>query len=232
MKLPINMSLPNRVLNGALVIGVAMIACSLRAQDSATKPTTQGAGAKKIAVGDAASFIKEAAQGNQAEIRLAELAESKAQNADVKEFAKQLRKDHTDANQKLETVAQAHGVTISQSLDAKEQKKLDRFEQLSGSEFDKEYVKDMLRDHVKDIAKFEQAANHSHAEDVKQYAQNTLPTLRQHLHHARQAASAAGIDQATVSSILKESSPGMGGTAEDTQTETGSAHRHDGGDQK
>src|SRR5829696_8127110 len=60
----------------------------------------------------AADFIKESAQANLAEINCAQLAEQKAQNADVKELAKQMRENHQQANQKLQALAQTHNVKL------------------------------------------------------------------------------------------------------------------------
>ena len=188
---------------------------------------SEGAGAVALPV-SSASFIKEAHEANQTEIALAELAERKSQNSEVKDFAKQMREDHQKADRDLMPVAQAHNVTLDQSLDAKHQKTVDRFQKLSGTEFDKEFMTTMLRDHQKVVNKFDQAARQLPDNDVKQYAQTTLPTLRQHLHHAQTTALAAGVDQATISSIVKESDA-MGGTSDDMQKESGTV-QHDKGD--
>lgn len=169
---------------------------------------------------DAKSFVREAIAGNSAEIALAEVAGRKAQNSDVKQLAEMIRKDHQQANEKLKPIAEAQGLTINQPLDSKHQKKLESFQKMSGAEFDREYVTDMLKDHQKDIGKYEKAVDNLKESDVQQYAQNTLPTLRQHLQHAEHAARSIGIDQATITSILSKSNA-MGGTSDETDKATG-----------
>jgi putative membrane protein len=174
---------------------------------------------------DAKAFLREAISGNSAEIALAEVAQRKSQNKDVKQFAEMIRKDHRQANEKIKPLAEAHGLTINQPLDSKHQKKLERFQSMSGAQFDKEYVTDMLKDHQKDIGKYEKAVENVKESDVKQYAQNTLPTLRQHLQHAEHAAQSIGMDQATITSILKQSNA-VGGTADESEKATGSEKSH------
>src|SRR5205809_1064278 len=111
MKLITKMSVPFLFFGGQLLFA-ALLTCSARADDST-------------------SFIKEAMQGNNAEIQLAEVAERKSQSADVKRLAAMLQKDHQQANDKLESIAKSHGVTVDSSLDAKHEKKLERFQQMS-----------------------------------------------------------------------------------------------------
>jgi len=216
----------------------------------ANTPTTQGSGASRLSgnseganmggadtmessstsdamhnhsskSGDAKSFLREAIAGNSAEIALAEVAERKSENADVKQLAQMIRTDHRQANEKLKTLAESHGLTINQPLDSKHQKQLESFQKMNGAEFDKAYVTDMLKDHQKDIGKYQKAVENVKESEVQQYAQNTLPTLRQHLQHAENAARSVGIDQATITSILKKSNA-VGGTSDQPEKATGS----------
>lgn len=163
---------------------------------------------------DAKSFVKEAMEGNAAEVALAQVAERKAQNQQLKQFAQTIRQDHSQANQQLQPLAQKHGLTTTPTLSEKHQKKMDRLQALSGAEFDREYAKEMLRDHHKDVAKYEHASKNITDADLQQYVQATLPKLRQHLQHAQQTARAVGVDQATISS-LTQGSEAMGGTADE-----------------
>jgi putative membrane protein len=221
-----------------LITSGLILAGAVNAADSPTTSpanATKGEGASKLtgndptknlpsdlaAATDPAAFVKKAIESNSAEIALAEVAQRKAQSADVKKFAELLRTEHNQANQQLQPLAQARGISINQPLDAKHQKKLDKFQQLSGSEFDKEYVKEMLKSHQKGIALYEKALQ-VQDQEVKQYVQNTLPKLRQHLQHAQHTAQAVGIDQSTITSILREAPDSMGGTADDSEKESGS----------
>jgi len=205
---------------GRIAIAAALLATGAVRADQSSE-TSQGAGALRLQKLDPTSFIKEASEANQSEVALGELAQSKTQNPAVKRFAEMMVRDHSQNNQQLQPLAASHSVTVPTTLDAKQQKEQSRLEQLSGSQFDQEYVKLMLRDHQKDIAKFEKASQIDDPQ-VKQYVQTTLPTLRQHLQHAKRTAQVIGIDDDTVSSILKEHDS-MGGSEMNSEKESGSS---------
>jgi putative membrane protein len=228
MKLKIRFNTLSRLSGGVTMSALLLAAVANAADTPATSQTTKGSGAARLSSNseeagdvdamtqpaDAKAFVRRAMEGNAAEIALAQVAERKTQNAELKQLAQMIRKDHEQANQQLQSLAQSHGVAVSTSTE-KHQKKIDTMEKLSGSEFDQEYAKDMLKDHHKDIAMYERAAKNLKETDVQQYAQSTLAKLRQHLQHAQQAARAVGVDQATISSLSKPHDA-MGGTADDT----------------
>ena len=167
----------------------------------------------------AKSFIKQAFQDNQMEIDLANVGISKAQNAELKSFCEQIQKDHTQANQQLQPLAQKYGVNEQPSRFG--ERSVTKFEkETSGPEFDKKFATEMLKGHQKDIAKFERAANKLQEADVKQYAETMLPKLREHLQHAETVARAVGVDQSTISSIMSKT-PAVGGTTETEESSTG-----------
>jgi len=171
------------------------------------------------------SFVKEAAAGNQSEIALAQLAQEKAQNPEVKNLAQMLQQDHQKAQEKLQTIAQAHGLTLDTSPTWTQKRAQGKLEKLSGAEFDQQYTKDMLEDHVTDIKKFQKVAQTVEDTDVKQYAQETLPTLQTHLQHAASAAKSAGVDQSTITSLTKDMPVGIGGTGENQESGRGAGQQ-------
>jgi putative membrane protein len=162
------------------------------------------------------SFIKEASEGNQAEIATAQLAQEKSQNPEVKSLAQMIQNDHQQAQEKLQTIAQTHGVALDQTPTFSQRRERSKLEKLSGADFDQQYTKAMLEDHVKDIKKFQKASENLEDADVKQYAQETLPKLQEHLEHAKAAAKAVGVEESTISSITKDL-PAMGGTGVNQQ---------------
>ncbi len=60
-----------------------------------------------------------------------------------------------------------------------------RLESLSGKEFDQAYIKQMVEDHQKAISKFETAQQNVEDAELKQFASDTLPKLRDHLKMAQ-----------------------------------------------
>jgi putative membrane protein len=59
-----------------------------------------------------------------------------------------------------------------------------KLSKLSGDAFDQAYMQDMLKDHKTDIAAFEKESTSGKDPDVKQFASQTLPTLKDHLKQA------------------------------------------------
>jgi len=138
----------------------------------------------KAKAADPAAFVREAAEGDQAEIRLGELAQEKSSNAGVKSLAQHLVQDHQAHFAKVQQLAQQKNIQVSNDLSLKCQKKVDALSALNGEKFDKRYVHDMIRDHKKNIAFYQQAAANNSDPDVKTLAQSTLPTLQEHLQMA------------------------------------------------
>lgn len=137
-------------------------------------------GADALARGDR-RFVEKAAQGGMMEVELGKLAQSKAAAASVKEFGKRMEEDHGKANMELKTIAGTLGVALPDQLDKSHQKEIDKLSKLSGAEFDKRYMKMMVSDHKKDVSDFEKASKSLKNPELKQFAETTLPTLKEHL---------------------------------------------------
>ena len=202
---------------GSLIVAGLLAAGRAGAADTPTGSTSLSS--------KAASFVKEASAGNQSEIALAQLAQQRAQNPEVKNLAQMLEQDHQKAQEKLQTIAQAHGLTLDNSLTFTQKRAQSKLEKLNGAEFDQQYTKDMLEDHVADIKKFQKASENIEDADVKQYAQEILPKLQTHLQHAESAARSAGVDQSTISSITKNVPGAVGGTGENQESTHGAGQK-------
>jgi len=126
-------------------------------------------------------FMMEAAKGGMAEVELSRLALTKAQNAEVKQFAQRMVQDHTNANTELKQLAGKKNVALPTELDAAHKSMADRISKLSGAEFDKEYVNAMVQDHEKDVNLFRTQSESGTDADAKAFAAKTLPTLQMHL---------------------------------------------------
>jgi putative membrane protein len=133
------------------------------------------------------TFLTEAIQINLAEISVGDLAQKNGGSDDVKSFGKMLVEDHTASNTKATSLAQANGITPPTEPNAEEKKMHDELAKLSGTEFDREFAQAMVKGHEDAIAKFEAASKGD--DDVAKFAQETLPTLQQHLKTAQSLAS-------------------------------------------
>lgn len=203
---------------GALVIAGLLAAGRAGAADTTTSGST-------ALSSKGSSFVKEASAGNQSEIALAQLAQQKAQNPEVKNLAQTIQQDHQQAQEKLQTIAQTHNVTLDTSPTWSQRRAQGKLEKLNGAEFDQQYAKDMLEDHVTDIKKFQKASQNIEDTDVKQYASECLPTLQKHLQQAEAAAKSAGVDQSTISSITKNMPEAVGGTGQNQESGQGAGQQ-------
>ena len=148
---------------------------------SMTRADASSAGANKVSSSDR-KFMDKAAQGGIAEVQLGKLATQRASADQVKQFGQRMVDDHGKANDQLKQLASQKGVTLPTTMDRSSQKEYDRLSKLSGSDFDQEYMKHMVSDHKKDVSAFKSEANKAKADaDVKQWAQQTLPVLEEHL---------------------------------------------------
>jgi putative membrane protein len=127
-------------------------------------------------------FIKEAMQGDLAEVHMGKLAQAKAESEGVKDFGKMLEQDHGEHSQKVQSKAQELGVTPPQEPNATQKAMYDRLNKLSGAKFDDQFVKEMVSDHKKDIGKYEKEAKSK--SPLADFAKETLPTLQHHLQTA------------------------------------------------
>jgi putative membrane protein len=140
------------------------------------------------------SFYKKAAEGGLAEVELGKLAQEKSQTQSVKDFGAMMVKDHSAANQKLQTVASGKGIKLPTSPSVGQMGTKTKLEVLSGKTFDKSYIKGMVKDHEEDIKEFEKEASSGQDADAKAYAVATLPTLKTHLKKIQEIAAAQGVD--------------------------------------
>ena len=133
----------------------------------------------------AQDFVRFAMTANMAEIELGKLAQQRASNMQVKNFAQQMVEDHTKASAELK---QAAGSTQSQGqdgqLDPKHRQLRDRLSKLSGAEFDREYMSAMVEDHRMAVQRFKQQAS-SGSGELQNFAKMQLPALQNHLEMAQ-----------------------------------------------
>ena len=132
-------------------------------------------------------FIAQAIEGNLAEAALGQLAQQKGASDGVRRFGQQLTADHTAANQRATAVASQMGATPPTEPNKKQKATYDRLAKLSGDAFDRQFVKHMVDDHKKNIADYRKAAKKPN-DPAAGYANETLPTLQQHLQTAQSLA--------------------------------------------
>lgn len=130
---------------------------------------------------DDKSFLKDAAEGGNAEIAIANLALKKTARLDIKAFAHLIISDHEKANEQLKSIAAANQTEMPSGMGLKYTAQKARLEALAERDFEKRYVNAMVDDHKAAIAVFEKEVQYGSDPDLKKLASMTLPTLKQHL---------------------------------------------------
>ena len=127
-----------------------------------------------------ADWAAKVANANMTEIELSKVAQTKAVNDRLKNFANMMVNDHTTAGDKLKQLAASKNITLPANLDGDSQKMLDNLNKKSGKDFDKAYTNDMLDGHKDAVDAFQKGSNNLQDADLKNFAAQTLPTIQMH----------------------------------------------------
>lgn len=134
---------------------------------------------------DSRDFVKTAASSGRMEVELGKLAQEKAQDQQVKDFAQKLVNEHQQANNKLKNIASNQNINVPQQMKDDHKNKVEDLREKSGQEFDKEYMDIVVNAHEDDISEFEDAQDDVKNQELKSWISSTLPNLRNHLEEAK-----------------------------------------------
>jgi|SRR5690554_1515930 len=130
-------------------------------------------------------FAVKAADSGLAEVNASEIAQQKAQDQRVKDFAAMMVQDHTKANEELKGIAANKNITLPTAPGEDHLSKISDLNSYTGADFDREYMDLMVDNHEKAVSLFEDAAEDAEDAELKAYAAKTLPALRKHLEQAK-----------------------------------------------
>ncbi|WP_063583931.1 DUF4142 domain-containing protein [Achromobacter ruhlandii] len=129
-------------------------------------------------------FLESAAQAGHLEVQASRLALEKTRNADLKAFAQEMIDEHGKAGQQLAALAHGKGYDVPTEPSLTQKARLKALG-LRDEGFDKAYAEEIgVGAHEDAVALFEKASNDVKDPDIRQFAIQTLPTLRQHLRMA------------------------------------------------
>lgn len=209
----------------SVALALALGATSATAQTSSGSSGSSGgmgSGATGGATGSGSStasglssedrdMIEDLAEANLAEIETGRLALSKSQNPRVREFAQKMIDDHSTAQQELQQMAQAKGMTLPQETDLAHRTVAGALRLLSGETFESQYINRVgMDDHQRTVELLQKAQGQAKDTDLKAMAGRMLPVVQGHLDMARQM-SQQGEQQGSQSQGSSGSS-GMGGS--------------------
>jgi putative membrane protein len=147
-------------------------------------------------------FVMEAAHGGMMEVELGRLAAQKGASDDVKQFGQRMLDDHSKANDELMQLAKTKGITLpapgdhammsaaqqeggKENRSAAEKNHHEMMMKHQKVMAKLTYMEMMVKDHTKAVAAFEKEAAKGGDADLKRWASEKLPTLRDHLQQAR-----------------------------------------------
>lgn len=137
-------------------------------------------------------FVLDNAGGNMFEAAFSKLVASKATDPKLKELANMIEKDHSQANDKLKTIAQKMGVDLPTALPSEKQGKLEIMSALPPEELGKMYLMLQRSLHAKDVTMFADHEKAAKDSDLKAYIGEVLPKLKEHGAHINMVAKDMG----------------------------------------
>ena len=168
-------------------------------------------------------FVEFASTNDQFEIQAARLAERNAQDDQIKQMARQIAQDHQQSSQKLKQAAQQAGIQVSEQLKPHQQAMLQELQQMQGQEFDRAWLYGNVAGHTKAVLKFRDEAREGQNEQIKQFAQQTLPTIQKHLQHAQEMAQFDTAQQAGATERANHSSSDRSTSGSSSSGQSGSS---------
>lgn len=147
-------------------------------------------------------FIREVAADNALETSLGQLAERKAENSEVRQFAQRMVADHNRLQNDWATMASRNGVAYNTGFGKHHKKKLDQIQNLSGREFDRAYMTLMIQNHKDYVDYFRKEGRGANSAPVRNLVAAGLPTLEQQWNMAKQVGVKVGADPNAVSSRI------------------------------
>ena len=132
-------------------------------------------------------FIDRAAKSDAFEIASAKLALSNGTAQQVKDFANEMIKAHTDSTAKIkEAAAKASpALTPDPALTNDQNDKLANLGKLKGAEFDKSYIEGQVDAHQDALALMQDYAEHGDTAALKTTAGEIAPVVQKHLDHIK-----------------------------------------------
>ena len=124
-------------------------------------------------------FARLLAAGGLAEVEFAKLADKRAQDKRVKEFASRMKADHGKANDQLKALAKEAGIALPAELDLDHRTKLAQLDKTD--QFDAEYIASQIVDHQKAVTLLQWELGSGQDLEMQQFAATILPIVTAHL---------------------------------------------------
>ncbi|OHV68358.1 hypothetical protein LCM4577_07315 [Mesorhizobium sp. LCM 4577] len=128
---------------------------------------------------NAQTFVNKAAAGGMFEVDSSKLAQERAKEQQVKDFAGKMIADHSAANEKLKKLAAEQKLQVPAQLDATQKSDIEKLQNTTTG-FDQPYVEMQRSAHADAVNLFQSYAKEGDNPSLKAFAAETLPTLKMH----------------------------------------------------
>lgn len=128
-------------------------------------------------------FVRVASEANLFEIESSKLALEKSRSDVIKAFAQQMVDDHTVAGENLAKAVAESDVDskhVEETLSMSHLQAMEKLRGLEGAAFDREYVKVQATAHKQAVILYMDYAKYGTDRPLREFADKTLPTLREH----------------------------------------------------
>ena len=131
-------------------------------------------------------FVRKAAMSDLYEVEAGKIAGEKGQSEAVKQFGQHMVEAHSKTSEELKGIVQAEklNMELPTKLNKKRQKRIDALNNAKPEDFDKIYAKQQVKAHERAVELFDDYAEDGDNAALKQFAANTLPTIKQHQEQA------------------------------------------------
>jgi putative membrane protein len=139
------------------------------------------------------TFALYAASSGLAEIEGAQLVLKTTGRADVRNYAEKLAREHAKAMEELRRIGGARGLKLPQAPTGRHADMVTKLTGLASADRDEAFlVRFGVDAHKETIALFERHASEGEDPELKRYARQMLPSLREHMAAAQKLIHAAG----------------------------------------
>lgn len=111
--------------------------------------------------------------------QLGQIARQKAVSLRVRNFGQLIENDHMELNDELRKVAKVLNVIISENIDKKRQKEINKLNKKNGVDFDKAFMNKMTEYFDKNILYYETSGPEIIHPDLKKWIENTVLLYRE-----------------------------------------------------
>jgi len=155
------------------------------------------------------TFLRQAAEGNLAEIQTSRLALQKSKNPQIQNIAGRLAREHTQAQSELRSVARGLGITLPSAPRAEQQQMYQRLAALSGGLFEESYLRSQAAAHDTTIAVFQREVTYGSNARAQGFAARYLPKVQNHASMIHKTAQVMGVVVPRPSQVAAASNGGQ-----------------------